>query len=133
MTAPHPRPRVVEAAFWTWLAAAVLLVLGGLLVAASSAHIPVFIRGAGALFAVAGFATGYLAGRTRQGDKRFRRATVALTLALTVLVTLFALSTLGFLWVLIIVLLITAAVLVMRPAATEWFDANEQAPGGRGD
>src|SRR5215211_448104 len=104
MTAPHRRPRIVDAAFWTWLAAAVLLVLGGLLIATStSSQIPGFFRGTGALFAMAGFATGYLAGRTRQGDKRFRRATVALTLALILLVTLFALSTMGLIWLLIIV------------------------------
>jgi hypothetical protein len=133
MTAPHPRPRVVEAAFWSWLAGAVLLVLGGLSIATSNAHIPAFFRGAGGLFAVTGFAIGYLAGRTRQGDKRFRRATVALTLALTVLVTLFALSTMGLIWLLVIVLLITAATLAMRPAASDWFDTADQPPGGSGD
>jgi hypothetical protein len=130
MTAPHPRPRVVDAAFWAWLAAAVLLVLSGLLIATSSASIPGFFRGAGALFALAGFAMGFLAGRTRQGDKRFRRATVAMTLTLTVLVTLFALTTMGFIWLVIIVLLITAAALATRPAATDWFNAVEQPGGG---
>jgi biotin transporter BioY len=130
MTAPPPRPRVVDTAFWTWLAASVLLVLGGLLIATSTGNIPGLFRGMGGLFAVAGFAMGYLAGRTRQGDKRFRRATVALTLALMILVTLFALSTMGFLWLVIIVLLITAATLAMRPVATEWFDAAEPSGGG---
>jgi hypothetical protein len=132
MTAPHPRPRVVEAAFWTWLAAAVLLVLGGLLIATSSAHIPAFFRGAGALFAIAGFALGFLAGRTRQGDKRFRRAAVAMTWALAILVTLFALMTMGFIWLVIIVLLITATALALRPTATQWFDTVEP-PGGGND
>jgi hypothetical protein len=130
MTAPHPRPRVVEAAFWTWLAAAVLLVLGGLLIATSSAHIPAFFRGAGALFAVTGFALGFLAGRTRQGDKRFRRAAVAMTWALAVLVTLFALMTMGFIWLVIIVLLIAAAAMALRPAASQWFDDLEPPGGG---
>ena len=130
MTAPHPRPRVIEAAFWSWMAAAVLLVLGGLLIAASTA--PIFYRGAGALFGVAGFALGYLAGRTRRGDRRFRRATVALTLVLAVLMALFAIITMGFIWLVTIVFLITAAALAVRPAANDWFDAAEP-PGDRND
>jgi hypothetical protein len=133
MTAPVPRPRTVNAAFWSWLVAAVLLILGGLLIATTTSHIPAFFRGAGGLFAVAGFATGYLAGRTRQGDKRFRRATVALSLALSVLLTLFALMTMGFIWLVIIVLVVTAATLATRPSAQEWFDSIEQPPGGRSD
>ncbi|HZA10828.1 hypothetical protein [Mycobacterium sp.] len=134
MTATHPRPRIVDAALWSWLAAAALLVLGGLLIATlTDSRAPGFFRGAGAVFAVSGLALGYLAGRTRRGDKRFRRATVALTLALTVLLTLFALYTMGFLWLLIIVALITGTTLATRAAATEWFDTAEQPPGGRGE
>ncbi|MBV8928686.1 MAG: hypothetical protein JO152_06150 [Mycobacteriaceae bacterium] len=134
MTASQPRPRVVDAAFWSWLAAAALLVVFGLLIALmASTPVPVFYRGAGGLFAVAGFAIGYLAGRTRRGDRRFRRATVSLTLVLAVLLTLFAVKTLGYIWLVIIVLLMTAAALAMRPAASEWFDAVDPPPGGRGD
>ena len=133
MTAPVPRPRSVNAAFWTWLVAALLLALGGLLIATTSTPIPVFYRGAGGLLAVSGFAIGFLAGRTRQGDRRFRRATVALSLALAFLLTLFAVLTMGFIWLVIILLLVGAAMLVMRPTAQQWFDALEQPRGGTGD
>jgi hypothetical protein len=124
MTAPHPRPRIINAAFWMFVAAAVLLVLSGLLIAITSAA-PYFYRGAGALFASAGFGIGYLAGRIRQGDRRFRRWAVLATIVLTLLLVLFAIGTLGYIWVVAGVFLVTAAVLATRPAANEWFDTAE--------
>ena len=46
MSAPLQRPRIVDAAFWCWLAAAILLAALGLLLALNTANIPVFLRGA---------------------------------------------------------------------------------------
>jgi len=122
MSAPLQRPRIVDAAFWCWLAAAILLAALGLLLALNKAPLPVFLRGAAALFVVAGLALGYLAGRTRAGHGRYRRATVALALALVVLLALFILiGGGGVLWVLPMILTLVGAILVMRPTAQEWF------------
>jgi hypothetical protein len=127
MTSPHPRPRVIEAAFWCWMAAAVLLFLFGILT--SAVYIPLAYRGAGALLAGAGAGLGYLAIRTRRGDKRFRRATMVLTIVLAVLVGLFAVLTLGPVWALIVALLVPAAICATRQAADDWFDAVDESLG----
>ena len=121
--APPSRPRFVEAAFWIWLAAAFLLVLFGLLLAFTQTTVQPVFRGAGALFVLAGVGLGYLAGRARTGDARFRRAALGLALALVVLLALFSLMTRGLVWLLIMILAMTGAVLIMRPGATAWFDA----------
>jgi hypothetical protein len=127
MSAPLERPRLVSAAFWCWLAAAILLAALGLLLAVNQANLPVFLRGAGALFAVAGLALGYLAGRTRNGHAGFRRAAVGLALALVVLLALFILvGGGGALWVLPMILVLVGAVLIMRPSAQEWFPSEEK-------
>ncbi len=127
MSAPSQRPRIVNAAFWCWLAAAFLLAALGLLLALNKAPLPVFIRGAAALFAVAGLALGYLAGRTRTGHARYRRAAVALALALVVLLALFMLiGGGGVLWVLPMILALVGAILVMRPSAQEWFPSEDK-------
>ena len=47
MTPTEPRPRLVTAAFWVWLAAATLLILTGLTLLLSG-PVPGFFRGAGA-------------------------------------------------------------------------------------
>jgi hypothetical protein len=126
MSAPLQRPRIVNIAFWCWLGAAVLLAALGLLLALNKANVPIFLRGAGALFVVAGLALGYLAGRTRTGDTRFRRAAVALALIIVVLLALFVLvGGGGVLWVLPMILTLAGAILVMRPSAQEWFPAQE--------
>ena len=62
--------------FGCWLVASVSLVLLGLLMALTRANLPTFFRGAGILFALAGLALGYLAGRTRAGHAQLRRAAV---------------------------------------------------------
>jgi hypothetical protein len=122
MSAPLQRPRIVDAAFWCWLAAAILLAALGLLLALNSANIPVFLRGAATLFVVAGLALGYLAGRTRAGHSRYRRAAVALALAVVVLLAVFVLvGGGGVLWVLPMILTLVGAILVMRPTAQVWF------------
>jgi peptidoglycan/LPS O-acetylase OafA/YrhL len=126
MSATQPRPRAVSIAFWCWLAAAILLMLGGLLALFSQAPVPVFFRGAGVLWIVSGAVLSFLAGRSRSGDTRFRRAAVALSIALAVLLALFSVMTSGLLWLGILVLVMVAAVLVMRPAAQEWYQSEDK-------
>ncbi|MCX2933230.1 hypothetical protein ORI20_23440 [Mycobacterium sp. CVI_P3] len=121
MSASQPRPRVVSIAFWCWLAAAILLIMGGLLLVFSQAHVPVVFRGAGVLWILSGALLSFLAGRARNGDTRFRRAAVALSLALTVALALFAVLTSGVVWLFVLVLLMVAGVLVMRPSAQQWY------------
>ena len=122
MSAPLQRPRIVDAAFWCWLAAAILLAALGLLLALNKANLPVFLRGAAVLFVVAALALGYLAGRTRSGHTRYRRAAVALALALVVLLAMFVLvGGGGVLWVLPMILTLVGAILAMRPSAQGWF------------
>lgn len=151
MTAAHPRPRIVDVAFWLWLGAAVLLLLVALaseLVTSESvrAHeykaatdqqvgdFVTYYHTAGALCGVLGLAIGYIAVRTRQGDKRFRTANVALSLVTIVLLMVWE----GFAGVLspglaATLALMAAVVLVMLPPARDWFNAVEKSPGGHGD
>ncbi|MBB3747802.1 peptidoglycan/LPS O-acetylase OafA/YrhL [Mycolicibacterium sp. BK634] len=121
MTATQPRPRIVSIAFWCWLAAAILLMMGGLLLVFSQGPVPVFYRGVGGLWIVSGALLSYLAGRSRGGDTRFRRAAVALSIALAVLLALFSVMTSGLVWLVVLALVMTAAVLVMRPGAQQWY------------
>ncbi|WP_099038156.1 hypothetical protein [Mycobacterium neglectum] len=125
MTAPQSRPRVVSAGFWCWAAASVLLVAFGLLLAFSPESLPTLFRGMGALFAASGLGLGFLAGRARLGDASFRRAAIALSLAVVVILALFALYSRGPVWLLIMILTMVGAVLMMRPPAQQWFDNEE--------
>jgi peptidoglycan/LPS O-acetylase OafA/YrhL len=125
MTAPHPRPRVVSAGFWCWAAAAVLLVAFGLLLAFSPDSLPTLFRGMGVLFAATGLGLGFLAGRARLGDERFRRAAIALSLAIVIVLALFALYSRGPVWLLMMILTMVGAVLMMRPPAQTWFADEE--------
>jgi hypothetical protein len=128
--APSNRPRIVDAAFWCWLAAAVLTAALGLLMATqSSASTPLFFRLAGGVLVVVGLAHGYLAGRARKGQLRFASAGVGLAMAsvafLAVLL-LFGSSILGIIFVAaIMVLMIAGSVLIQRGSAQEWFEAAE--------
>lgn len=131
MTAPQARPRIVNAGFWCWAAAAVLLVAFGLLLAFSPDALPSLFRGMGALFAAAGLGLGFLAGRARLGDARFHRAGIALSLAVVVILALFALYSRGPVWLLIMILTMVGAVLMMRPPAREWFDTEGQKDGAK--
>jgi len=119
MTAPQSRPRVVTAAFWCWVAASVLLIVGGL-IAASVSELPMIYRGAGVLTVIAGVAMAFLAGRTRSGDARYRRAAIALSLAIVVLVAIAAVlgGAIHFLTLVAVLPLIAGTVLITRPAAT---------------
>lgn len=145
MSAPPPaplsRPRVVDAAFWVLLAGAVLLVVGGLLAAmlsfdtvraATSSSISdaelhkylSFHRAAGVGCVLAGGGLGFLAGWTRAGDARFRRATIGLALAIVVLVGLTAVfAGIHVLSLLSLLPTIVGMLMLTRPAATGWFDA----------
>lgn len=118
MTAPAPRNRVVTAAFWCWVVASVMLMLGGLI--AASVNLPTLFRGAGILTVAAGAGMAFLAGRSRAGDVRFRRAGVALASTIIVFVALLALSgVVHFVTVLAVLPLIAGAVLITRPAADQ--------------
>jgi hypothetical protein len=125
MTAPPPRPRVVTAAFWCWVVAAVLLIVGGLL--AASYALPAVFRGAGVITALAGAGMAYLAGRSRRGDTRFHRAAVALSLTIVVVVALAAVfGVVHILTLLAVIPLIAGTVLMTRPAAASWADQEPQ-------
>ncbi len=125
MTAPQPRPRVVTAAFWCWVVAAVLLIVGGLL--AASYALPAVFRGAGVITALAGAGMAYLAGRSRRGDTRFHRAAVALSLTIVVVVALVAVfGVVHILTLLAVIPLIAGTALMTRPAAASWADQEPQ-------
>ncbi|MGX9789527.1 hypothetical protein [Mycobacterium sp. MMS18-G62] len=125
MTAPPSRPRVVTAAFWCWVAASIMLIVGGLIVA--SVGLPLVYRGAGVITAAAGAGLAFLAGRARSGDTRFRRAAVTLSLATVVLVALVAVvGIVHVLTLLAVIPLIAGVVLITRPAAASWSEQEQQ-------
>jgi hypothetical protein len=117
MTAPQSRPRVVTAAFWCWVVASILLIVGGL-IATSVSALPMVYRGGGVITALAGAGMSFLAGRARSDDTRFRRAAIALSLAIVVLVALLAvIGVVHMLTLLAVLPLIAGTVLITRPAA----------------
>jgi hypothetical protein len=116
---------VVTAAFWCWVVASIMLIVGGLL--AASAALPAVFRGAGVVTALAGAGMAFLAGRGRSGDTRFRRAAIALALTVIVLVALLAVfGVVHILTLLSVIPLIAGAVLMARPAATSTPEEGEQ-------
>jgi peptidoglycan/LPS O-acetylase OafA/YrhL len=119
MTAPQSRPRVVTAAFWCWVAAALMLMVGGL-IAASVSALPMVYRGGGIITALAGAGMAYLAGRSRNEDTRYRRAAIALALVIVVLVAIAAVlgGAVHVLTLLAVLPLIAGTVLMTRPAAS---------------
>jgi hypothetical protein len=128
--APSNRPRIVDAAFWCWLAAAVLTAVLGLLMATqASANTALFFRLAGALLVIVGLAQAYLAGRARKGQLRFASAGVGLAMtsvAFLAVLLLFGSSIFGIVFVAtIMILMITGSVLIQRGSAQEWFEAVE--------
>jgi hypothetical protein len=87
-----PASRRATISFGCWLVGAVLLIVGGLIAASASwpsAESTLF-RCVGALTALAGAGMAYLAGRSRSGDARYRRAAIALSMAVVVVVGLIA-------------------------------------------
>ncbi|MDR3661718.1 MAG: hypothetical protein P4L86_15265 [Mycobacterium sp.] len=122
---PPARPRAVTVAFWCWLVAAVLLAALGLL--QLSLSLPVQYRAIGGLLLAVGLGLGFLAGRARQGDSRFRWAAVALAMGTVLLIALllfvFGAGLLGMLVLTAVMALATAGtVSIGRPAALTWFD-----------
>jgi hypothetical protein len=126
MTAPEQRPRAVTAAFWCWVVASVLLILGGLIVA--SASLPPLSRGGGVITGLAGAGMAFLAGRSRTGDTRFRRAAVALSLTIVVLTPLVVMFGVAHVFTLLgVLLLIAGTVLITRPGASSTSDQGDEA------
>src|ERR1700722_2854714 len=84
-----------------------------------------YYRFVGIIGAVLGMAIGYFAGRTRRGNKRFRRGTIALSVVGVVLVLAakVLLGGVGLLAVLAVIPLLLAVVAATREPASEWFDA----------
>jgi len=121
MAAPLDRPRPVTAAFWCWAVAALLLMVGGLIAAAAA--IPTVFRGAGVLTALAGAGMAFLAGRSRAGDARFRRAGIALSLTIVVLIAvLAALGVVHILTLVSVLPLVIGTALITRPAAAAFYE-----------
>jgi hypothetical protein len=117
MSAPQSRPRVVTAAFWCWVAASFLLIIGGLIPATLA--VSGLYRGIGVITALAGVGMAFLAGRSRTGDTRFRRAAVALSLAIVVLVAVLGVLRIpSVLTLLAVIPLIAGTVLITRPSAS---------------
>jgi hypothetical protein len=140
-----PRPRGVDVAFWLLVAGAVLLVVNGLMAstlnfdtARSVADAGLsdeklrtylnFQRGIGIFSIVIGAALGLLAGKTRKGDPRFRRATIAFAVAITVLIVGVAvvIKIVHLLALVAVLPIIFGAIALMRPPVIAWF--NEQDP-----
>lgn len=92
----HSSPsRRATIGFSCWLVGSVLLIAGGMLAVSASPPVnPMLYRGIGALTALAGLGMAFLAGRSRSDDPRYRRAAVALSLAIVVLVLLTGLNVL---------------------------------------
>lgn len=137
-----PRPRVITIAFWLTMVGSVLLLAGGILgistslttppsafpasLGAGQAHrILLMHGGVGAVLAVAGLGLSFLAGRTRNGDKRYRRALAALAGGVVVVVfllALFAPYNLELPALIGVVPVAVGATLFTRPAAADWFE-----------
>ncbi|MCB0939449.1 MAG: hypothetical protein KDB72_04330 [Mycobacterium sp.] len=136
---------MVTAAFWLLVVGAVLLLAGGLLSvtinfdtlrhaaapSVSDQAIRDFIRlhrAAGVACAMAAVGLSALVVRTRAGDPRFRRATIALGLVTIVLVALIAVFVGTHILALLSLLPIIAGTLLLtRPPVVEWFNADDQA------
>ncbi|WP_284234950.1 hypothetical protein [Mycobacterium antarcticum] len=124
--APASRPRTVTAAFWCWLAAAILTAAFGMLIATFSTAL--FFQVAGIILILVGLGQGYLAGRARNGFKRYASAGVGLALATVayyaVLLVLGGIAVFGVLIVAVImILLITGSAMTQRAVSQQWFDA----------
>jgi heme A synthase len=90
-------------------------------------------RGAGVVYVVVGLALAFLAGRARNGDVRFRRSLVALSVVVVVLLAVVMVLYRIVLELPVVLAVIPTAVgatLFTRPAAAAWFaTAPEQTDG----
>ncbi|MUM19830.1 hypothetical protein FZI91_04770 [Mycobacterium sp. CBMA271] len=143
MTPDQPRPRIVDVAFWFWVVSAALLFLNGLAgvsqrFAELRAHakpevtdeqvrnLIAFARAWGVLCILLAIGIAFLAGRTRQGDKRFRRALIALSVVSVLgAIAMASSGSVGPVLLIAALSLIVANVLIIRPTAQDWFDGNE--------
>lgn len=141
---PLSRPRVVDVAFWLLAVGAVVLIGGGMLAATVSFDAArgaidsavsdeqvrqylLLYRGMGIGSVLSGAGLAFLAGRTRGGDARFRRATVGLGLAVTMLLAVLAVAfgitqpiTLS-----AVLPIVAGVILLIRPASSAWFTAKD--------
>jgi len=139
MTVSDVRPGVVTGAVWALLIGGVMLAAGGLITAGvsfdtlrqvASASVPDesiraslwLYRGVGILFTAAAAALILLAVRAGRREIRFRRATVALGLAVTVVVAVIsAVAGTHILALLSLVPIVVGTWLLSRPAAVQWY------------
>ncbi|MGV0991499.1 MAG: hypothetical protein ACOYB7_04515 [Mycobacterium sp.] len=141
MTAPESRPGAVTAAFWLLVVGAVLVMFGGLMgamvslddlrqiqppsVSDQSVHDLLWIyRGPGILFTVAAAVLVFFTGRARKGDDRSRRATIALAFTMVLLGSIgvaFGIVRFSVPVLMGLIPIIAGALLLGRPAATQWF------------
>lgn len=145
MTSPEPsaRPRIVDIAFWLWVAAAMLLFFNGVagVVVSSGAvrsrrtdltdeqvhNLVTYFRAWGVLCIAVAVAIAFLANGTRRGDKRFRRALLALSITSVLgAIVMTGMGSVGPLLLAVAVSLIVASVLIVRPTAQDWFDGAAQ-------
>ena len=145
MTPTEPRPRSLTIAFWLLVVGAVMLMAGGLLAITlgynllrealpasysddAVRQLLLFRRGAGVLCVVTGLALAFLAGRTRNGDVRYRRATMGLGLATIVLVGIMQVSVnIGLIALLSLLPIIVGTLLLSRPQVAKWFTPESDA------
>ncbi len=140
MTPTEPRPRSLTIAFWLLIVGAVMLMAGGLLAITlgydllrealpssfsdqAVRRLLVFRRGAGVLCVVTGLALAFLAGRTRNGDVRYRRATLGLGLVTILLVGIMQVFVnIGLIALLSLLPIIVGTLLLSRPQVVQWFN-----------
>lgn len=143
MTPEQPRPRIVDVAFWFWVVAAAALFLNGVagvtqrydVVRAAAKpelsdeyvrNLVTYFRAWGVLCILLAVGIAFLARRTRQGDKRYRRALIALSLVSVLGAIAMATSrSVGPLLLIAALALIVANVLIIRPSAQDWFDGRD--------
>ena len=132
---PTPRPKAVDIAFWMLVGGSVLLVVNGMMAVSLSftegggqtPEIQFFLRASGILFVVLGAALGFLSGRTRQGDSRFRRAVIAFAAAIAIFVLGLAVLAKAASVIALVALLpiIFGALALTRPPVVVWFAQND--------
>lgn len=140
LPAPTNRPRLVDAAFWCFIAGAVIMIVGGLMAstatfdaarAAFPASVPddrvrsylTVYRVSGVASVLVAAALAFLAGKARRGDARFRSAALGLAFALVAVVLVLAIGV-GVAQPLILIALLpilVGAALFVQPSARRWF------------
>lgn len=147
MTAASPpsRPRVVDLAFWCFIGAAVIMIVGGLMASTATydsarSAIPTTVsddqvrnyltiyRFTGIGAAVAAVALAFLAGRARRGDARFRLALLGLAFATFVVIGLLAIGMGVAQPVILLGLfpLLIGILLIVQPSARTWYAHEDQ-------